>query len=81
MTNPTEFDYVSRKLQETRGRWTDAADGSGVPASTIRKIAQGRVKNPRYETVKALFAYFQRLDQFQAQNAAARHPVAAEAAQ
>lgn len=74
MTTELDSDYVTRKLRETRGRWTDVAEGSGVPVSTIRKLGQGQIKNPRSDTVRPLVLYFRRFDDFQAQNAAARQP-------
>jgi len=46
----TVHDLVA-KLALHKGRWPDIAFHSGVPISTVRKIAQGRTKNPRVDTV------------------------------
>lgn len=62
------FAFVKRRLSETRGRWPDVARGSGVPISTVRKIAQGQIADPAVSKVEALADYFERLDQFEAQN-------------
>lgn len=72
MTTETQFDYVTRRLRDMRGRWTDVAQGSGVPISTVRKLGQGQIKDPRQSTVADLHSYFKRLDEFQARNAASR---------
>lgn len=58
--NEPFFDYVKRKLESTKGRWPDVAQGSGVPISTLRKIAQGRTTEPSVSKVQALYDYFQR---------------------
>ena len=54
------FDRVKRHLAETRGRWPEVAEGSGVPISTLRKIAQGRISDPAVGKVQAIADYFQR---------------------
>ncbi|MFC4518589.1 hypothetical protein [Cupriavidus pinatubonensis] len=78
MVQEKQFDYVLRRLHETRGRWPDAAAGSGVPISTIRKIAQRQIADPAVSKVQALADYFHRLDEFNAKNAArVPEPVAA----
>lgn len=74
-----DFAYVMRRLNETRGRWPDAAKGSGVPISTIRKIGQGQTDNPGAMHIDALAAYFERLDEFEAQMAS-RAPASLAAA-
>ncbi|WP_369952350.1 hypothetical protein [Ralstonia syzygii] len=77
MAQEKQYDYVMRRLRETRGRWPDAATGSGVPISTVRKIAQGQIADPAVSKVQALADYFHRLDEFTAQNRAGHEPVAA----
>lgn len=42
------------RLGQHRGHWPVLAEASGVPVSTLRKIAQGVVKNPRIGTVDKL---------------------------
>lgn len=68
MVHEKPFAYVLRRLRETKGRWPDASAGSGIPVSTVRKIAQGQITNPRNDTVEALADYFHRLDDFKAAN-------------
>lgn len=63
------FAYVIRRLAETRGRWTDASKYSGVPYDTVKKIAQGRTKDPSVSTVQKLADYFERLEEFEASSA------------
>lgn len=78
MAQEKQFDYVLRRLNETRGRWPDAAAGSGVPISTIRKIAQRQIADPAVSKVQALADYFNRLDEFNAKNPVrAPEPIAA----
>lgn len=52
------FTYVKRHLAATRGRWPEVAEGSGVPISTLRKIAQGQIADPAVGKVQALADYF-----------------------
>ncbi|NYH13446.1 putative transcriptional regulator [Paraburkholderia bryophila] len=52
------LDTVLRKLGETRGRWPEVSDGSGVPYQTLTKIACGVHSDPRVSTVQTLFDYF-----------------------
>lgn len=52
------FDFVKRNLAATRGRWPDVAEGSGVPISTLRKIAQGQIADPAVTKVQAIADYF-----------------------
>jgi len=60
MTTTTEpiFDFVKRNLVLTKGRWPDVSEGSGVPISTLRKIAQGQIPDPGVNKVQALADYF-----------------------
>ncbi|MCP1289842.1 helix-turn-helix transcriptional regulator [Chromobacterium sp. S0633] len=52
------YQMVLQYLDSSRGRWPEVADGSGVPVSTIRKIAQRKSLDPGVRTVEALAAYF-----------------------
>jgi predicted transcriptional regulator len=63
------FAFVKRRLDETRGRWTDAAKYSGVPYDTVKKIAQGKTKDPTVSNVQKLSNYFHRFDAFEASSA------------
>ncbi|WKZ84194.1 hypothetical protein N5B55_10390 [Ralstonia pickettii] len=69
--------YVRRRLNESRGRWPDVARGSGVPISTVRKIAQGQIADPAVSKVEALADYFEKLDAFEADLPATAHPAIA----
>lgn len=48
------LDVLKQRLAAKKGRWPDVAKASGVPVSTVRKIAQGHTPNPRIETVDRL---------------------------
>lgn len=65
MQTPCEpmFEYVKRNLAATRGRWPDVSKGSGVPISTLRKIAQGQIEDPAVSKVQALSDYFKNREQ------------------
>ncbi|WP_175582353.1 hypothetical protein [Cupriavidus metallidurans] len=65
--------FVKRRLNESRGRWPDVARGSGVPISTVRKIAQGQIADPAVSKVEALADYFVKLDAFEADVRASAH--------
>lgn len=45
------LEVLRERLAARKGRWPDVAHASGVPVSTVRKIAQGHTSNPRIETV------------------------------
>jgi predicted transcriptional regulator len=46
-------------LAARKGSWPDIAVTSGVPYSTLSKIAQGFIDNPRIETVDKLMSVLQ----------------------
>jgi len=50
--------YVLRNLESARGTWPAICEECGVPYSTLFKIAQGQIKNPRINTVQRLVNYF-----------------------
>lgn len=52
------FDYVMAQLRAKRVPQRQVAVGSGVPFSTVTKIAQGQIKSPRVHQVQALHDYF-----------------------
>lgn len=54
------FDYVMAQLRAKRVPQREVAAGSGVPFSTVTKIAQGQIKSPRVHQVQALHDYFKR---------------------
>lgn len=53
------LDQVKSLLAASRGRWPEVAEASGVPVSTVRKIAQGVSKDPGILTVQRLLDYFE----------------------
>lgn len=57
------IDALVTRLATHRGRWPVLAEASGVPISTLRKIAQGVVKNPRVGTVDKLSQALDALDE------------------
>lgn len=42
---------VVRRLADAKGRWRRVSEVSEVPYDTLTKIAQGKTKNPRVETI------------------------------
>lgn len=52
--------FVKRKLDENKGLLTRVSRESDVPYSTLMKISQGVIDNPRIHTVQKLADYFQR---------------------
>jgi transcriptional regulator with XRE-family HTH domain len=55
------FDYVMAQLRAKRVPQRQVAVGSGVPFSTVTKIAQGQIKSPRVHQVQALHDYFKKV--------------------
>lgn len=43
----------------TMARQREVADGAGVPWSTLRKIIDGDTQSPQYDTIKALWAWYE----------------------
>lgn len=54
------FEYVMAQLRSKRVPQRQVAAGSGVPFSTVTKIAQGQIKSPRVHQVQALHDFFRR---------------------
>ncbi len=53
------FHVVHARLRQTKySSLPDVAKRSGVPESTLKKIRSGEVRNPRINTVQALYEYF-----------------------
>jgi predicted transcriptional regulator len=59
-TSPKEsiLVFVKRRLNENKGILTRVSRDCDVPYSTLMKIAQGVVTNPRIGTVQKLSDYF-----------------------
>lgn len=57
-TSPTLYDFVMANLRQKRVPQRRVAAESGVPFSTLTKIAQGQIKAPSVHHVQALHDYF-----------------------
>ena len=55
---PNLYDYVMRHLRSKAIPQRQVASESGVPFSTVTKIAQGSVREPGVHTVQRLADYF-----------------------
>lgn len=54
------YDFVMQRLRDRAIPQRQVARESGVPFSTVSKIAQGAVKDPGVHTVQRLADYFSR---------------------
>lgn len=54
------LDFVKRKLTENKGILTRVSRDCDVPYSTLMKISQGVITNPRIGTVQKISDYFTR---------------------
>lgn len=57
-TNQNIYSVVMAHLKSKRIPQRTVASGSGVPFSTVTKIAQGQIKAPNVHHVQALYDYF-----------------------
>jgi len=57
-TNTKIYDVVMAHLRAKRIKQREVAAGSGVPFSTLAKIAQGQIAAPNVHHVQALYDYF-----------------------
>lgn len=55
------YDYVMASLRSRRVPQRQVAAESGVPFSTLTKIAQGQIKHPSVHSIQTLADYFQKL--------------------
>lgn len=55
------YETVMARLREKRVPQRQVARESGVPFSTLTKIAQGQIKAPSVHHVQALYDYFQKV--------------------
>ena len=60
-SNKNPYDYVMDQLDARICPQREVAEGSGVPFSTVTKIAQRQVKNPKIHTILRMAAYFETL--------------------
>lgn len=57
------YDYVMEQLRAKRIPQRQVSQESGVPFSTLCKIAQGDVTNPSVHTIQRLAVYFSKHEQ------------------
>lgn len=57
-TFPDLYDFVMANLRSKRIPQREVASGSGVPFSTVTKIAQGQIREPSVQKIQALADYF-----------------------
>lgn len=52
---------LHRRLASSKGRWPEVSRGSRVPYSTITKIHQRVIEDPRTQTTQSLLDYLRTL--------------------
>jgi hypothetical protein len=52
------YDYVTERLDASRGRWTDVAQATGISPRTIEKIGYRVVKDPGVKVTQRLAEHF-----------------------
>jgi len=52
--------FVVKRLNACKGEWPIVVAESGVPLSTIARIASGQTENPGVQQIEALATYFSR---------------------
>lgn len=60
-TNTPIYDYVMAQFRAKRIAQRKVADESGVPFSTVAKIAQGQIKEPSVHSIQKLADYFRKV--------------------
>lgn len=58
MNEPKLYDYVMHCLDTLRYTRREVSEGSGVPFSTVNKLAQRSVREPSVHTVQAIADFF-----------------------
>lgn len=58
MNTTSLLDYVIAQLDQHRGNWAAVVEGSGVPMSTLERIANRKTPNPGIRHVEALARHF-----------------------
>ena len=54
---PVLLPTVRALLEQSKGRWPEIAEATGVKYKTIRNIAQGHVVDPSVNTIEVLHRY------------------------
>ncbi len=62
ITEPSLYDFVMSRLRAKDVPQRQIARESGVPFSTVCKVAQGSVKEPSVHTIQRLADFFRRRD-------------------
>lgn len=62
MSDAPLLDYVVERLEAARGSWPEVVKSSGVPMSTLDRIARRATRNPGVRHVEALARYFREKD-------------------
>lgn len=52
--------FVLKRLNACKGEWPQVVAGSGIPLSTIARIASGETENPGVQQIEALAKFFRR---------------------
>jgi len=77
MNETNLYDYVMHCLTTLRYTRKQVAEGSGVPFSTVCKVAQKSVREPSVHTIQAMADFFRREAANQAANQAEEQKEAA----
>ena len=62
-TKTPMYDFVMAQLRSRRVPQRKVALDSGVPFSTLTKIAQGQIKEPSVHSIQKLADYFEGIEQ------------------
>jgi transcriptional regulator with XRE-family HTH domain len=57
------YEYVLTQLQVHKGKWSEVAEGSGVPKRSIEKIARREWNDPGVLNIEKLAKYFRQTDE------------------
>lgn len=59
--NTPILESVLNSLNEAKGGWREVSTATGVPYSTLCKIAQREIENPGVAHVQALYDHFRQV--------------------
>lgn len=71
------LDYVVQQLQSRKRGWPTIARDTGIPYSTVGKIARGEIRDPGVRAIETLAKHLQLLERHDAERAGASPMVAA----
>lgn len=52
------YEYVMTRLEGSKGKWPEVAEGSGVSRRTLEKIARSEIQDPGVSHIEKLYRYF-----------------------